>query len=83
MARVVAPWSLDQVHALNRYQRLGYVHEFTCPHEHGEPGKYVLRATPNGWHCPRCDYTQDWAHDFMADEARHPQNPIDVLKRTP
>ena len=27
----------------------------------------VLIATPDGWICPSCDYTQDWAHGFMAD----------------
>jgi hypothetical protein len=29
-----------------------------------------LVALNDGWHCPSCDYTQDWAHGMMADEAR-------------
>lgn len=24
-----------------------------------------LIATEKGWVCPVCDYTQNWAHDFM------------------
>lgn len=64
-----APWSVEQVEALNAYQKLGYVHEFTCPN--GWP----LTATPEGWTCPgTCGYTQDWCHDWMADKAKHPQS---------
>jgi hypothetical protein len=29
-------------------------------------GEGVLVATPECWVCPYCDYTQDWAHEFMA-----------------
>jgi hypothetical protein len=25
---------------------------------------HCLVATVNGWICPTCDYTQDWAHDI-------------------
>jgi hypothetical protein len=25
----------------------------------------VLVATPRGWICRDCEYTQNWAHDFM------------------
>ena len=25
---------------------------------------HALVATVNGWICPTCDYTQDWAHAF-------------------
>jgi hypothetical protein len=80
---IKAPWTIDQVHALNAYQRLGYVHEFTCPNNHGDKHSRVLRATPHGWKCAGCDYTQDWAHDWMVDKALHPPNPIDrLLNRT-
>ena len=73
---VKAPWTDAQVEALNEYQTQGRFHPFTCGNdrhdakhslfaaehnlEHG-----LLRATAEGWICPCCDYTQDWAHDFM------------------
>lgn len=81
--RVKTPWTAQQVEALNAYQQLGYVHEFTCPNEHGEPGAYILRAAPDGWHCPRCDYAQDWAHDFMTDKTLHPPDPLHALRQKP
>jgi hypothetical protein len=60
MAKIKAPWTEDQVQALNRWQKFGYVHEFTCPNDGG-----ALHATLTGWVCTQCDYVQDWAHDFM------------------
>lgn len=76
---IKAPWTIDQVHALNAYQRLGYVHEFTCAESHDGRDR-ILRATSGGWKCPTCDYTQDWAHEWMADKSRHPKNPIDLVR---
>lgn len=63
-----APFTQAQVVGLNRWQRAGYVHEFTCAC--GE----ILQATLEGWRCPDacCDYTQDWAHAFMADGPPEP-----------
>lgn len=69
--------SADQIDQLNRYQNAGRHHPFTCPNrgdgEHrffnGDLGALV--ATRRAWICPWCDYTQDWAHDFMACGARH------------
>lgn len=29
----------------------------------------MLVATANGWICPSCDYTQNWAHLYMANWA--------------
>lgn len=65
MARIVPPWSPDQVAALNRYQKDGRFHPFTC----GSSGDDVLVATTDGWHCPTpgCTYQQHWAHAFMAE----------------
>lgn len=70
-----APWTDDQVAKLNRYQAGGWMHPFTCyrcrnrdiqrPLRH----EYILVATNDGWVCPTCDYTQNWAHDFMLDDA--------------
>lgn len=58
------PWTLEQVVNLNDFQN-GGGHPFTCVNEH--PGGSVLVATPAGWECPSCDYTQDWAWPQMAD----------------
>ncbi|WP_394436215.1 hypothetical protein [Streptomyces sp. SGAir0957] len=71
-----APWTPNQVEALNRFQREGDMHPFTCGGEH-TPGSPVLIAREDGWRCPEpygepCDYRQDWAHAFMADPARWP-----------
>ena len=67
---VFAPWTQEQVDALNRWQGCGWVHPFTCgKNDHGYlNSQRTLVATKNGWVCPNCDYTQDWAHDFMFEE---------------
>lgn len=80
MDRLVAPWSGEQVDALNGYQAEGRFHPFTCGRDRGdeahardaaerdcEPGLLVAKA--DGWHCPACGYRQDWAHQFMASPA--------------
>lgn len=59
-----APFSSEQVDTLNKFQRLGYVHEFTCPENHGGADR-TLYATREGWRCPHCAYQQDWAHEGM------------------
>lgn len=52
------------------------MHPFTCANrgdgrhppigeDHG-----ILIPTVRGWICQFCDYTQDWAHDFMKDSAQ-------------
>lgn len=56
--------------ALNAYQHDSGMHPFTCPHRRDGAHRTstdlgVLRATAHGWVCPDCDYTQDWAHQFM------------------
>jgi hypothetical protein len=65
---IAAPWTDDQVDNLNRHQRAGLVHPFTCgrrEHHRDHPG--VLVAERDGWHCPApgCGYRQTWAHPFM------------------
>lgn len=80
MGLVNAPWTCEQVATLNRYQREAPMHPFTCgsnnrmdaahtahQKESGDRDYGLLVATPDGWACPACDYTQTWAHDFMAD----------------
>lgn len=70
MAQIKAPWTPEQVEALYRWQKNPNMHPFTCgsghrtdPHHLDNEG--VLIPTVNGWKCPYCEYTQDWAHDFM------------------
>lgn len=72
-----APWTSEQVDALNRFQREGGMHPFTCGGDH-TPASPVLVAWEDGWHCPEpygepCDYRQDWAHAFMADPSAWPK----------
>lgn len=77
---VKAPWTIEQVDALNKFQRRGDAHEFTCGHEHG--GDKTLFATSDGWRCPHCDYSQDWAHQMMFDANQLEKRvvlPCDVL----
>lgn len=64
MTKVVAPFTEEQVKALNGWQQWGQTHPFTCLEHSTEP----LRAKTDGWHCEvaDCGYTQNWAHDFMA-----------------
>lgn len=67
-----APFTPEQVRLLNQYQERGYFHPFTCRTDQhvGRPlGRPALIATGKGWTCPLCDYTQDWAWKFMADQA--------------
>ena len=57
-----APWSREEVDALNRFQHRADVHQFTCPNDHANR---TLIATPDGWICPHCIYTQNWADRIM------------------
>lgn len=68
-AIIRAPFNPATVVALNKFQRLGFVHPFTCKN-HGDSAHRpteddALIATVRGWICPFCDYTQDWAHALM------------------
>lgn len=64
-----APFTLEQVEQLARYQLQGYLHPFTCGQRGDHVGDDVLIPGRDGWRCPHegCDYTQTWAHAFMAD----------------
>lgn len=75
LEKIQAPFTATQVQGLNEYQTgADFGHKmppFTCGNrgdgQHGEEGgdKGVLIATEQGWVCPCCEYTQDWAHSFM------------------
>lgn len=73
--RIDAPFTPEQVVALNNYQTDGRFHEFTCGVDSRHP---ALVATATGWVCPTCDYTQSWAHDFMLAPAPE-TNPWNLL----
>jgi hypothetical protein len=67
---IKAPFTPEQIKALNYFQGSGVFHPFTCANQGDEAhnGEQVeLVATKAGWICPYCNYTQDWAHTFMAD----------------
>lgn len=79
MDKIIPPWSVEQVDALNEYQKSRRFHPFTCGSGNRTDNKHcdaklklglsdwgTLIATPEGWVCPACSYTQDWAHAFMA-----------------
>ena len=72
--KIEAPWTQEQVDALNRWQQAGFVHEFTCPSDH--PDRTLL-ATPEGWACQQCTYRQNWAHRFMLEK---PVNPTEYFR---
>lgn len=69
---VMAPFTPEQVSALTVWQNNWRVHPFTCAnrgdgkHIHDTYELGTLVPTVRGWFCPYCDYTQNWAHAFMA-----------------
>lgn len=58
MNSVKPPWDAETIANLNAYQTNGRFHPYTC----GNDSDHILEATEAGWVCPRCDYTQNWAH---------------------
>lgn len=58
-----APWTEEEVLNLAEYQNAGLMHPFTC----GLGCQASLTPTVDGWVCPNDDYTQNWAHQWMAD----------------
>jgi len=69
MEQIRAPFTDEQVEALNKWQNAGYVPDFTCCGEYctrsEENNEGKLIATPDGWVCPCGQYTQDWANASM------------------
>ncbi|MBI2595646.1 hypothetical protein HYW46_02830 [Candidatus Daviesbacteria bacterium] len=67
---ITAPFTSEQVEALNFYQQSGVWHPFTCGYPHkGLDFSPTLTAADDGWYCEisGCNYTQNWAHSAMAD----------------
>jgi len=86
---IKAPFTPEQVERLNWYQTKSGWHPFTCGtigcqetvNIEGHPPFKVsttLIATEQGWKCPKCDYTQDWAHSFMV--AHNFPTPNELIK---
>lgn len=78
MNRTHAPWTDAEVIGLTAWQECGWVHPFTCPRQDAHGGETILTATVDGWRCPACDYTQDWAHTWMLKGP--PSSPFDQMK---
>lgn len=74
--RINAPFTAEQVDALNAYQRASYAHPFTCAGH--DTGDRTLFATRDGWICPHCNYRQRWASDGML---QLPPDPVAELQR--
>lgn len=55
---VRAPWTDEQVAALELRQDNEMLHEYTC-----ECGHQLIPSN-KGWWCEECPYTQDWAHAY-------------------
>jgi hypothetical protein len=63
-----APWTDEQVDALDARQQRDDLHPYTCPR-----CSHSLEPFNNGWQCAeRCGYTQDWCHAADADIGLHP-----------
>lgn len=83
--RIEAPFSPQQIEAINRFQReCRTLHNYTCmgtleprssdahrraAEEHGMGDPGSLVARADGLHCPGCGYSQTWCLAIMADEA--------------
>lgn len=70
MEKSIPPWDEETLKNLNDFQQSGFMHPFTCSIDSNH-GLGYLWATPRGWVCTdltlKCEYTQNWAHTFMAD----------------
>ena len=73
--KVEVPFTEAQVARLNEYQKNGMFHPFTCGNHdcRAKHPESVLVAKPDGWHCPHCDYRQNWAHGFMTEKQMTPE----------
>jgi hypothetical protein len=76
--RARPPWSRPEVESLNLCQKSGRVHPFTCGNDECRGKIHLgsrvdLEAREDGWFCPYCEFTQNWAWSFMTNyEWREP-----------
>ena len=66
MERTEAPFTKEQAESINGYQQAGVFHEFTCGSENCREA--LVATDGGGLYCPQCDYTQNWVHDWMAND---------------
>lgn len=57
---VQAPFTPEQMDALNAYQSRGDFHPYTCG---SATCRTALVATEGAWRCPECSYVQGWAYE--------------------
>ncbi len=79
MDKITAPFTKEQVKALNEYQQKGFFHPFTCCAYEGckrgqDVNEGILIAAEEGWICPCGKYKQNWAHAFMAEKHNFNKN---------
>lgn len=66
----MAKFTEEEIKSFNEYQLSGIFHPFTCgsgrrtDKDHLD-GEGLLVLGEGGLRCPYCDYTQQWAHEFM------------------
>lgn len=56
VGKITAPWTEEQVKALEARQDMEMLHEYTCECGH------QLIPSKDGWFCEECPYTQNWCH---------------------
>ena len=76
---ITAPFTPQEVEALNAFQAVDYIHPFTCPDDHAGLDRRLV-ATEKGWICPHCAYTQAWAHGFMLEAWIGEPRQVDPLR---
>ena len=62
MKELSIPFTEDQVKSIQEFQLCDRYHPFTC----NKCPDATLQVRADGFYCLKCDYTQDWCHDFMA-----------------
>lgn len=77
-APIRAPFTPEQQAALNASQADTETPVWTCPND----DQGVLVAGPH-WSCPTCDYTQYWAHRFMAADVDDPPSKAKAAEPDP
>jgi len=69
---IEAPFTDEQVEAINLYQKNGVFHPYTCGGNRTDgkhlDGEGILVATKEGLKCPYCDYTQNWVNGDTANK---------------
>jgi hypothetical protein len=60
--KIESPFTDAQCISFNEFQDSGVFHPFTC----GYNSQHQLLKADNEYvYCLDCEYTQDWAHDWM------------------